>query len=391
LKKGVSKISGKAGFNFIISSIMDVPGIDDTHPFITVARFVFADDKPNANNQVVDYSEFDNIKNSAVGMPVKMKFTGSGVGEHEGSVPIGTIQSMEEITNTDGSHQLVAQAMLWKEEFPEEVQYLKDTFAAGDAPGISYELGYADSETKNGLQFIKRIVTLAATFVKHPAYGTRTRLLALAAMEVVTAQDIAEATVQAAKSTNIPLSDVIDILGTLKGSSENPVIEDPMKIGESSEEGGNQMEEELQQAKAMAASLSAEIEALKALIDQKDAEILGTQEEIKGLKLAALVDSRTRRVVEAGLTLEADAEKAEKKKALWASLTDEQFEEYLDDLVTAKKSATPAAAAMDVKALAAVARASTQGNAIPKIESEEKDFNSLKDAIRNIARPNSID
>lgn len=468
-------MSDKTGFEIALSEIFEEPSDNPSHPFITIARFIFADDKPNENGMAVDFSEFENIKRTAIGMPVKMLFTGAGVSSHPGSTPIGVIRGMTQETLPDNSHRLIADAVLWPEEFPDEVSYLKTAFAEGKAPGISYELGYKDSITKNGIKWLKNVITLAATFVKNPAYGTRTPLLALAAD--ATLENFATTIIETAKRMGISLEDLIDQLETMSGDTEDTMPEDDMqeteaavwsaayendlpdscfayiepggkkdssgkttprslrhlpykdksgkidlphlrnalarvsqtdipasakaaakaklqaaakKVGvgqaSSNDEGGNQMEEELQQAKAEAASLGAEIEALKAQLLEKDAAYQTAQDEIKSLKQAALIDSRTRKFVEAGFTLEADAEKVEKKKTLWASLTDDQFEEYIADMVSAKTSASPAVSTSP--ALAAIAHASAQ-NSMPRLEIKETDIISLVEESRRLARPYS--
>ena len=357
IRKGVVLLTNIAGFDIALSAVFDVPGTND-HPFMTIARFIFADDRPNGNKQVVAYSEFPNVIKTAIGMPVKMRYLedDDDVGDHAESIPIGVIQKMEEQTANDGSHQLVAEAVLWHEEFPEEVQYLREAFAEGKAPGISYELGYNDSQTVSGLQFIRNVVTLAATFVKHPAYGKRTQLLALAEDE--------------------------------NASNESKPVE---KGGYNMEEELKQAIEEAKQSTALASSLASEIEALKAQNAEKDQALATAQEEISAMKLANLIDTRTRLVVEAGLTLEANAEKAERKKALWASLTEEQFTEYLSDLVAAKQSAV--AAAPIAPGTAALALASLQTTVVPRLETavEQGNYDNLKDAMRSLARPNSVE
>ncbi len=375
-----------AGFDIALSNVVDIENPNDPqNPFTTLATFVFADDKPNSNKQAIPYDEFPSITATAIGMPIKIRFTGAGAADHAGSVPIGVIRSMEEKTLPDNTHQLIATATLWAEEFPEEVQYIKKAFADGEAPGISFELGYKDSITEKGIQWIKNVVTLAATFVKNPAYGTRTRLLALAADQMggmMTCDNFAAMVAREAIMCGLALTDVIDSLEKLSGESET----DTSMASASTDEGGNQMEEELQQAKALAASLSSEIEALKAQITDRDSAIEAAKGEIAQLKQAALIDSRTRKFVESGFTLEADAEKADKKKALWASLSDEQFDEYLSDLVAAKAAAAPAQPANS--ALAAIAQASSK-SAMPKPEVQEADITNLKSAMRELARPYS--
>lgn len=166
-------------FESAIAEITDVPTGDFKHPFLTKIKFIFADNHGNGNNQGIEEEDFDEIAKSSIHMPIKMRFSYSGVGGHEHSTPIGHIVSMTK--EIDGEHaQLVGEAVLYSEEYPEEVGFLKETFAEGKAPGISWELAYVDSVVKNGIEWLKQVVTRAATFVKTPAYESRTPLLAIA-------------------------------------------------------------------------------------------------------------------------------------------------------------------------------------------------------------------
>src|SRR5688572_33144214 len=107
-------------------------------------------------------------------MPVKMRFIGSGIGSHAGAVPLGYIRDMKHVEE-NGVNKLVAEAALWGDEYPEEIQYLKDKYAEGKAPGISYEVAYngATSIVEKGVKWFKECVALAATFVRNPSYGSR--------------------------------------------------------------------------------------------------------------------------------------------------------------------------------------------------------------------------
>src|SRR4051812_48084854 len=143
-----------------LAEILEVPneGPDSgTNPYLTKARFVFADNKGaptstgNGNLQGIEEEDFDEVIRTALHMPVKMNYLGAdNVGSHRGSYVIGHISDMQKVTNGDTS-QLVAEALLYAEEYPEEVTFLKDAFANKKAPGISYEIAYANSTVKNGV------------------------------------------------------------------------------------------------------------------------------------------------------------------------------------------------------------------------------------------------
>lgn len=339
--------------------------IIETNPFQTFATFIFADDKPNQNKQGLPFSEFERIAKSAIGMPVKMKFTGFGVSNHNGSIPIGVIQDMEIKTISDDYHQLIAKAALWNEEYPEEVAWLKAAYDKGEAPGISYEINYKDFTFKDNVQWIKDSYTGAATFVETPAYGTRTALIALAS--------------------------TIDTPELEKG-----ILAMAQKLGLKTEpEGGNRVDEkelealkgERETLKAEAASKQQEIEGLSKSIEDLGSQIETLTTENSSLKQTALVDSRLRDYTAAGFTLEAEAEKADAKKSLFASFNDDQWTSYLADLTAVK-----AAAAKSQPATGGVALASLKTPAMPKPENNvELDYNSLRAGLRSLARPNSAE
>lgn len=353
-----------AQFNVAISELIDVPNPNDTqHPFATIARFIFTDDKPNGNKQGIKLSEFDNVSKSAIGMPIKMNFTGLGVANHGGSIPIGHIKSMKTVSEgTD--NQIVAEAMLWKEEFPDEIDYLKSAFASGTAPGLSYEIDFKDSDTENDTQWIKNTTTLAATFVRDPAYGSRTHLLALASLDE--------------EERNI---EILALADQIKSDQKPEIIIE--------KKGGNLMEEELATARAEVARLIAEAATKDTKIGELETS-LATAETDKGtalaeletLKTSAKIDSRIRQYVEAGFAMEADAAKADARKTVFSSYDDAQWDMYLADLKANKPKEKG-------NAFAGLSRASL-GENIPKIELENTDNGNLKEAMRMLARPHSI-
>lgn len=351
-----------AKFNVAISELIDIPNPNDAqHPFATLAKFVFADNKPNGNKQGIKLAEFENVSRSAIGMPIKMNFTGIGVANHGGSIPIGHIQSMETITEGNDS-QLIAKAMLWKEEFPEEIDYLKAAYADGKAPGLSYEIAYTDMVLEDDTNWIEGATTQAATFVSNPAYGSRTRLLAIASLD------------EEERNTEI-----LAIAEQIKTDKE------PEKT---IKKGGNLMEEELELAKAEVTRLTTEAATKDARITELEASLVTAETdkgtavaELEALKTSAKVDARVLQYVEAGYVMETDTEKAEARKTVFSSYDDAQWNMYLADLKTSKPKEKG-------NAFAGLSRASL--NDIPKIEVEESDNSNLKDAMRMLARPHSI-
>lgn len=308
-----------------LAEILEVPNSGDAlNPYLTIARFIFADDKgaplstaTKTGLQGIEAGDFDEVIKTALDMPVKMNFTGEGAANHGGSYVIGHIKQMEK-SLAENNNKLIADAVLYNEEYPEEVTYLKKAFADGEAPGISYEIAYGTSEVKNGVEWIKNLTTCAATFVREPAYGKRTSLLALASSkndeEFVQTMKVLVAQAEGKKEENpIP---------SIKGGKNVEELEKAQK--------------EVEKFKAEAETKTAEISKLTEAITARDAEIATLKEGMVAIEREKTIETRNRKFTESGFTLEADAEKATKKKAFWLSLSDEAFDEYLADLVAAK-------------------------------------------------------
>jgi len=335
-----------------IAELTEVSSDNFSNPLLTVAKFIFADDKGNVNRQGIEVTDFPAIAQSAIDMPVKMSFSETGAGNHYGSIPIGHIKAMETVQEND-VNKLIATAVLYADEYPDEINFLKDAYASGKAPGISWELNYKSSIVRDGIEWLKEIVTKAATFVKVPAYGSRTHLLALASAE---------------DNTLVELAKEILLQANIK--------EEPK------DKGGNKVEKEelerkLAEATADAASKDAEIARLGTVITEKDAAYEELNKKVQAMEKATLIESRTHKLVEAGFTLEADAEKLAKKKEFWASLSEEAFNEYVEDLKAAKATAKPAIAShRTVEGLPKLALAEVDGT----------DFETLKQDMKKLAR-----
>lgn len=347
-----------------IAEISDVEG-DFKHPLLTKVKFVFATDE-GANlstaksglKQGIRFEDFDEVIRTAVNMPVKMLYLGRrGVGGHVGSIPIGHITGMTKEV-IDGVNSLVAEAVLYTEEYPDEVHFLKEAFARGEAPGISYEIRHNPTKSliENGVEWLKSLVTQAATIVKSPAYGSRTAIMALASNKELSTEDF------------------------------NNELLSIMKPVESNNEGGSNMDEkdkkieELQTALAgkdtELGTLTAQVTELSGKVGTLTEENTALVEELSGLKRAALVETRLRAYTEAGFTLEADAEKADKKKDLIANMSEDVFNTYIEDLKAAKASAPKKAEAA----------AKVFPKLTPRDNGEGISLTDLKGSLRAIAR-----
>lgn len=301
--------------------IMNVAFSDFQHPLLKKVRFIFADDKPNGNNQGIEYEDFEVAKQTAINMPIKMRYLGTAdqAGGHTGSVTFGHITDMTEETLEDGTHRLIGEGVLYKEEFPKELEYLERAFAEGTAPGSSYEIVYKDVKKDGPIEWLKNFATSAVTFVRHPAYGTRTALLALA--------------------SDNSISDM-ELNNALFGIVEEIRPKNEIKGG------SNTVEKELEELKAEMEKIKTENERLSKeneTLTTANAE-LKTQTDDQGKAIAEfertkLVEIRTAKVAEAGLTVP-DAD-LERKQTYWTSLSEESFAEYLED-IKAVKALVPA-------------------------------------------------
>lgn len=353
----------KAQFNIALAEIIEEPRQDDNylHPYLTTSKFIFADDKgaplstaPSGLMQGIEFEDFDEVIKTSIHMPIKMFYTGHGAGNHLGSYVIGHITDMQKAKAEDGTNQLIAEAVLYAEEFPEEVAHLKKVYAEGKPPGISYEMIYGDSIIKNGVQWLKKVVTTAATFVRDPAYGKRTAMLALAS---------------AADDT-----EVIPTLKAFIAQAEAVTQQDDPKLND---KGGTNVEkEELEKAqkeaadaKALAETRTAEVSRLTEELEAVKAENETLKGTIQKAEAERKLEVRVRRLSDAGFPLEADAEKATKTQNFVVALDDDAFDTYLENLESVKKAA---AAAIPSAGAGAAFASLTRTSGIPRPEVVEE-------------------
>jgi hypothetical protein len=166
----------------------------EAHPYQSQLRFVFTDFGANANKQGVRKEEAANIISTSKYMPVKVNFDGELVYGHKGAIPVGPILNMREESGV-----LVADAILWRDEFPELATYLSTASATEGAASVnfSWELYYKDSEIDEaGVEWLSGVTVAGATIVDNPAYRGRTHLITMAEEGVATRLESVETLVQ---------------------------------------------------------------------------------------------------------------------------------------------------------------------------------------------------
>lgn len=350
-----------------IAEIADIPA-NEGHPLLTKIKFIFAtadegfdlSTKQQGLKQGIKAEEFDEIIRTSLNTPIKMRYLGfrGGVGNHIGSIPIGHITGMEKI-EIEGKLALAAEGVLYASEYPEEIDYLKTAFAAKEAPGISYEIRYDNnlSVVEEGVQWIKGLITQAATIVRSPAYGNRTAILALASNRELTDDEL-----------NTELRTLLP----------------------EEQEGGSDMDKdkEIERLTALASEKEAalvelktakdtEVEALKKSLEETNEKLAEASTENENLKRTILLETRAQAFTSAGLSFDQDEEKAKAKKELLAKMDEDVFTAYLDDLKSASTKKTAAALA-----------SASADRGVPKLTVTERieSLDDLKTGLRGISR-----
>jgi hypothetical protein len=160
-------------------------GEEYKNPLLTWIKMIFADSKPNSNNQGINVDEFPNLIKSMSYMPIKAQYTAeSGLGGHDDAVQIGVIKAGQQQAD-----KVLAVGALYNDEHPQVVEYFKNEFASGGRVDFSWEIRYKDSAIDNGTEWLKQVTTKAVTAVKNPAYQGRTPLLSISTDDLIKAID----------------------------------------------------------------------------------------------------------------------------------------------------------------------------------------------------------
>lgn len=349
-----------------IAEIADIPA-EEGHPLLSTIKFILAtanegyslSTKKGGLKQGIKEEDFDDVIKTAINTPIKMRYLGyrGGVGNHLGSIPIGHITKIDKTTLPDGVVALAAEGVLYTNEYPDEIEFLKTAHAAGEGPGISYEIKYDNNKSviEDGTEWIKGLITQAATIVRSPAYGNRTAILALASNSELTDDEL------------------------------NDGLRSLVKPEASEIEGGSDMDKdkEIERLTALASekesaltAKAAEIEALTKEFEDIKTKLAETTSENEKLNKTILLEKRVQAYSAAGLAFDEDAEKATAKKELLAKMDEDVFSAYLADLSAVK----------DAKKSTALASASDRG--VPNLRNMDKvvPLDDLKAGLRGISR-----
>lgn len=149
---------------------------DFKHPLQKRIDFVFCDALPNANNQAVPESEFDNVVASSMYTPVKINFDGEGPTGHANAAPIGPITSMQVQDS-----KVLGSAIIWCAGNEKVIDWMSKASAEEGGVQFSWEIFYSHSETDtNNIEWLHNIVSDGIAIVANPAYEGRTPLLSMA-------------------------------------------------------------------------------------------------------------------------------------------------------------------------------------------------------------------
>lgn len=166
--------------NEVPDEVLDAEASLMQNPYVRWAKFIMTDDQPNGNNERTPVSEFDNIIQSGIHMPIKM---GEGKIEdgHNDASPIGVITHLKK-EFIDGVNKIIGLAAFWLKERPSDITFIKDKIDNGEDVNLSWELGAQEKVlAPDGVYDWKGLSVQATTIVNKPAYLGRTRIIAMAA------------------------------------------------------------------------------------------------------------------------------------------------------------------------------------------------------------------
>lgn len=236
------------------------------NPTVVWAKFILTDDKTNGNGERIPKTEFANLINSGMHMPVKMALGEIAPG-HDDSKPLGVITNLQEVETESGASAIVALAALWGEERPADVDFIKQRFSNQQPVNVSWEILYQDrvfNETQGSMDLVSTVLR-AATIVGNPAYMGRTPFLSIAAKKADAGEQKTEESSdknmeedKVEKELQDKLTAALAELETLKTSSASELGAKDAKIAELT---------------TLTESLQAELTPLKEFKEQADAQL----------------------------------------------------------------------------------------------------------------------
>ena len=295
--------------------------------------------KPNNNNQAVAKSEKNSIVSTALFQPLKINFNGDVQG-HRGAIPIGPIVSV--IDTADGEEEvLVAEAIVWDEEFPDITAYLKKRTAEDNPVGQSWELYFKNSYLDdNKIEWLQDCVFSAACLVDNPAYGpTRTRILSVAEdlnktenREVLVEETRKE--IEALMSNLSMMYKVLDEKYALTFEIEEAELEQTSSPEDFSSKFSNLVSKLDDKAKSLGLTLEetqAELVSVKAELETVTAEVQTYRAEKAQAEKDKVVAERKDKLSNVGFSLD-----DETKLDLYLSMSEDMFTTLIADFAVIK-------------------------------------------------------
>ena len=303
------------------------------NPNVAWMKFLLTDDQHNANKQRIPREEFANVLRTGLFMPLKMAYGEVSEG-HDDTFPLGVMTHLK----TEGNS-IQALAALWDRERHEDVEFLRNRYSEGKGIDISWELTYTDEDVEEEGVALKNVSMNAATIVGMPAYQGRTTALALSSVEKEG-----------------------DSMDTIEKTEHERLLNEQK----------GQFEAQIAELQASLTTVQTELDALKPQYEEL-ANYKQTIEEAeaKKTKLASIKD----KFKDAGLDI-TDEYFTEKEEAL-ASMTDEQLEFFIQELVAAFKPAEEGQASISITS-----------KGVPAIRGKETTTITSKDMVEYLRNKN---
>jgi hypothetical protein len=297
----------------------------ELNPFQTIVEFVLTDFEPNKNKQRIPKEEAQNIVASAQHMPIKINFDNNTVRGHAYSTPIGTLADVwvdEDVIR--------ARSIIWKDEFPQVDQFLRQATSEGKTIGTSWEIYYSEARENNGITDLHGCVLSATTIVDNPAYGERTKILSIA--ESLSLMEELEV-------LRTSFSNMLYVLDELYAEAVNQEIQ--KTAIEDAETAISRIKELFSQLKTSSAEVVTENENLKtqlttledtvSVLTARVTELENEKAEAERKRVEAEVSvSRRESLASAGVTF--TTEDWENRKPRYLSMAEETFQSYVEDL-----------------------------------------------------------